>query len=126
MRIPTFKHVDSAEQFYKWVKTRLIEKQKLGLPVVFPAINRYHVRLTESDTEDETDISNEYLGKRCLELSKEKEEVISKMKRLEQENKQLLMSTQNWMLKFQEADLNGQKDQRTNMSPLLIDKFLSD
>ena len=85
--------------------------------MVFPAINMYHVKLSESDTEDET------------ELPKEKEQVLTKIKRLEQENKLLLLSTQNWMLKYQEADLNDlneQKDYTTSIFPLLTDKLLSD
>ena len=42
------------------------------------------------------------------------------MRKLELENYRLLLSSQNWMLKFQEADLREQNDDRTRTSPLII------
>ena len=54
--------------------------------MVFPAINRHHVKLEESgtDTEDETELllSVDYLGKRCQELTRVNEQVLTKVKRL--------------------------------------------
>ena len=119
LKIPSLNKVTSPDELYTWLRSRLLEHQRLGRRPLFPSINTPHI---EPDTEEEGMEgfeSPELLKKRCfdlLELQKNSEE---KIKQLTEDNQRLLASSKSWCLKYQ--DLFCSKDDErmsfTEMTP---------
>ena len=123
LKIPSLKKVTSPEELYTWLRSRLLEHQRLGRRPLFPSINALHI---EHDTEEEGTEgfdSSELLKKRCfdlLELQKSSEE---KIKRLTEDNQRLLASSKSWCLKYQDL-FNSRDDDRMSFAEMTPQKAL--
>ncbi len=88
------------------------DRQRDGKTLVFPTVNTPHVSLPGSNKKDLSAVDLSFLQKRCLELSRDKEELITKVERLSEDNMRLVASTRNWFEKYQEAILKREESPR--------------
>ena len=100
-RIPTFKDLETSEDFYTWMYKLLCSNKRRGDHCFFP---RFNVPHTEDDGVDE-----EETPARFQELNKRLQEATSMMTRHEEtiqtlktENEQLLHASKSWYQKYQE------------------------
>ena len=98
-RMPSFKMVNSGDQFYRWLLGIFLINTSRGQRCYFPAINRYHVEeeIIEKDVVDEEAIS---LKKRVEEVYNKISEHNKKIAELEMVNQQLLASSKSWHQRY--------------------------
>jgi len=103
-RIPTLKEVNSEEGFHSWLRNKMHEREKAGKTLVFPSVNSPHLQPPHQREDCLTSPkANDFLRKRCLELSQDKMEVLSQVEKLKADNARLHASSKSWFEKYQEA-----------------------
>lgn len=107
MRIPSFKTVTNADQFYRWMLGMYITNSARGQKSYFPAVNRFHVEEETLETEA-IDEETTCLKKRVEDMHKNIAEHNKKLKELEVMNQQLLASSKSWHQKY--VDLLEKQD----------------
>ena len=99
MKIPTFKIIKCAEDFYNWIENRIRVRRPLQREPMFPAINRHHC---DSKEQKLMAISqeNSYLAKRCEDLMVNNSELQKKNKKLKLDMARLQASSKSWCWKY--------------------------
>ena len=123
LKIPSLRNVTSPEEFYEWLRDRLVLHQKLGKKLYFPSINMAHFN-TEDEGEDQED-TGEMLNKRVEELSQEQKKTQVEIKRLKDHNHQLLSSSKSWCIKYQEL-LHQIEDEKASYMEMTPKKILKE
>lgn len=102
-KIPTLKLVSSEEELHSWLRNRMQERAKAGKTMVFPSVNTRHLLPPDQRDTDLSPCQTEFLRKRLVELSQEKQEVLSQIDKLKNDNARLHASSKSWFDKYQEA-----------------------
>ena len=125
MRIPTFKDIESADGFYKWLLARLEALYCSGRPCYFPALNRYH--FDEADTADFDQEQSElgYLRKRCDLLQEEHRSLKVTIDQLLSESKALLCSTKHWYSSYLSLAEDNQAEPEFGATPRKLTKTVT-
>lgn len=101
-KIPTFKDVSTADQFYKWLYKVLASNKKRGDRCLFPKLNTEHYNddiLGELEALETIEELRNKLGQ-ASDLIIQHENTIRGLK---DEKEQLLHANKNWFLKYQEV-----------------------
>jgi hypothetical protein len=121
-KIPGLKNIQCAEEIYRWLVQTIGYNTKQGQKTLFPCLNRYHTEADSSDEEKEIglDDNNEKftLKKRFVELQNEIESQKSQIRELKLDNTQLLNSSNNWFLKYQQLIDQSEKQNELFRTPL--------
>ena len=107
LRIPSFKEVLTAEDFYYWLLKLLTDRAKAGLPCRFPAINRAHIDETDEPEELKVGDDRTFLQKRVDELQVKLEWLEERLTTADYDKQKLLRCAHNWYEKYQEAADQG-------------------
>ena len=102
-KMPSFKAITTEEEFSFWLRDKMIERTKKGMILIFPSINIPHLGISHPIESFSSSPQTDFLKKRCLELSEEKQEALSQLERLKADNTRLYASTKSWFDKYQEA-----------------------
>jgi hypothetical protein len=102
LKMPSFKEVDTAESFYRWLLKMLTNNKNRGLHCYFPSLNRYHMEEEASEMAD-TDEEDVLIKKRVeTAVDQQARQFRQKIEQLEKANRQLLSSSKSWHNKYQE------------------------
>ena len=115
LKILALKKAKSHEDFFKWLKERIREHQRLGRKPFFPTINVPHL---EQDCEDEQAANcqcSEALRKRLFDLTEKHESAEKRLKQLTEDNQKLLASSKSWCLKYQDL-LDSKEEEKADFS----------
>jgi len=103
--IPSFKEVNSSDDFFRWLLKMLTFNSKKGHQCYFPTINRYHVEADdkvkqEEQQEEEPDL---YLKKRVDDLNRELCDSRHRLVKAQDDNKVLVKAAMNWYQRYQDV-----------------------
>lgn len=118
LKIPSLKKVTSPEELYDWLRSRLLEHQRLGRRPLFPSINTPHIEHDDSEEGMEASESVELLKKRCFDLLEQHKSSEEKIKQLTEDNQRLLASSKSWCLKYQDL-FSSQEDDRMSFAAMM-------
>jgi len=105
LKVASLRKLTSEEELHSWIRNKMQEHIKEGRTPVFPSINSPHQE-SALVREDGLPCSprtpdTEFLRKRCLELSQEKQDVQKKIDQLLEDNARLQASSKSWFDKYQ-------------------------
>lgn len=100
-RIPAFKELETAEDFYNWLFRLLCSNKRRGDTCFFPRFNVVHSEVDGVD-EQETPARVDELNKRLQEATSKMNRHEETIQTLKTENEQLLHSSKSWFQKYQE------------------------
>jgi hypothetical protein len=104
LRIPSFKALQTHDDFYEWVMGKIKMHERLGRKPIFPSINRHH---TEDQCEETEEEEMAILAKRCQLLGDELCTAHGAIEKLTKDNKRLLESSLSWYSKYYESIERG-------------------
>lgn len=111
--MPTLRAITSEEELHSWIRNKMQERQKAGKTLIFPSINSPHLSPPDHLHDPLASPDSSFLRKRCLELSHEKQDVLSQIDQLKADNAKLLSSSKSWFEKYQEAIQSREESRHT-------------
>ena len=127
LKIPSLRKTNSPEEFYDWLRERLVVHHRLGKKLFFPSINVAHFMPDEEEEcVDQSHEQERYLSKRNERESEEEKRTEEEIRQLREDNKRLLTSSKSWHRRYQELLLKVEEDtasytEMTPKKPLKLD-----
>jgi hypothetical protein len=123
LKIPELKRITSPDELYDWLRSKMIEHQRLGRRPIFPSINTPHIEHDTEEQEAEGFESAELLNKRCCDLLELQKNFEEKIRQLTEDNHRLLAASKSWCLKYQDL-LCSRDDERMSFAEMTPQKAL--